>query len=188
MIDPRHLRPLRLGTAAIRRLLPHRPPLLLVDAVSAYAKEACGLRASRTITSAEPVFAGHFPDLWLWPGVYTIEGLAQSCALAGAIEALERGCAEHGAELAKVALQLERWEPLPPEGQALLSGPLSRAPMLASVDVKLLRPVFAGQRLEYEVARSHRVDPLHRFDVEGIVDGHLVARGTITVATRGGEG
>jgi 3-hydroxymyristoyl/3-hydroxydecanoyl-(acyl carrier protein) dehydratase len=48
--------------------------------------------------------------------------------------------------------------------------------------VKLLKPVFAGQRLEYLVARTHEVGRMHRFDVEASVEGHRAAQGSLMVA------
>src|SRR6185436_10703950 len=67
---------LDLGADLVRELLPHRPPFLT---------------ASHSISANEPVFAGHFTDLYLWPGVYTIEGLAQCCLLLRMLMELEKG-------------------------------------------------------------------------------------------------
>jgi 3-hydroxymyristoyl/3-hydroxydecanoyl-(acyl carrier protein) dehydratase len=63
-----------------------------------------------------------------------------------------------------------------------------RAGLLASVEVKLLRPVFAGQRLDYLVVRTHEVGSMQRFGVEAAVDGHRVAAGELTVAGPPEEG
>ncbi|HVE83366.1 MAG TPA: hypothetical protein VND93_10985 [Myxococcales bacterium] len=171
----------------MRRLLPHRPPLLLVDAVTGYSAEPAALRAVKLISSAEPVFAGHFPDLWIWPGVYTIEGLAQACALLGALGRAEKVL---GAGLAAALAALDAWAPgapgaPPPEALAGIGG---KSGLLAAVDVKLLRPVFAGQRLEYLAARTHEVGPMQRFSVEASVEGHRVAQGELTVAGPVDEG
>jgi 3-hydroxyacyl-[acyl-carrier-protein] dehydratase len=173
MIEPRALRPLKLSAEVVRRLLPHRPPFLLVEGVTGFSAEPPALRAVKHVSTAEPVFAGHFPDLWLWPGAYTIEGLAQTCALLGAleqvgIEAIERG----------------RPEELPAAGPELRAA-AEAVGLLAAVDVKLTRPVFAGQRIDYQVERTHAVGAMHRFEVEASVDGHTVAKGTLTTALRG---
>src|SRR5438067_10787262 len=85
MIDSRAFKSLRLGPADVQRLIPHRPPLLLVDGTEAISSEPPALRAFKHIVADEPVFAGHFPTEPVWPGAYCIEGLAQSCALLGAI-------------------------------------------------------------------------------------------------------
>jgi 3-hydroxyacyl-[acyl-carrier-protein] dehydratase len=147
-----------LDLEAVQRLLPHRAPLLLVDAVDEVGGEPPSLRAHKVIDSADPVLAGHFPGRPIWPGVYTIEGLAQSCALLGALKATTLGMASVQAP------------PSVPEA------------VLAAVDVKLLAPVLAGQRLDYWVLWTHSVDAVHRFVVHADVAGRPVARGTLLVA------
>lgn len=74
-----------MDSQGIRSLIPHRPPLLLVEGVDAHSVDPARLRAHFTVPPDHPVLAGHFPGRPVWPGVYTIEGLAQSCALLGAI-------------------------------------------------------------------------------------------------------
>jgi len=60
----------------IKRLLPHRPPFLLIDRVLEYSEtRVVGLKS---ITVNEPFFLGHFPDEPVVPGVLIIEGLAQT--------------------------------------------------------------------------------------------------------------
>jgi hypothetical protein len=58
--------------------------------------------------------------------------------------------------------------------------------MSSAVEVKLLQPVFGGQRLDYRVTLTHEIDKMERFDVEALVDEVPVARGVMT-ATRGFE-
>jgi 3-hydroxyacyl-[acyl-carrier-protein] dehydratase len=69
----------------IQALIPHRPPLLLVDGVDEVTQEPPSLKAWKQITLDEPVLAGHFPGQPIWPGAYCIEGLAQACAVLGAL-------------------------------------------------------------------------------------------------------
>jgi 3-hydroxyacyl-[acyl-carrier-protein] dehydratase len=71
----------------IQALIPHRPPLLLVDGVDEVTKEPPSLKAFKQINLDEPVLAGHFPGQPIWPGAYCIEGLAQACAVLGALVA-----------------------------------------------------------------------------------------------------
>jgi len=64
--------------------------------------------------------------------------------------------------------------------EAIASGPPgARGGMSAAVDVKLLRPVFAGQRLDYEVVITHTVDSLARAEVVALVDAQVVAKGVM---------
>ena len=175
MIETRHLRPLLLGAEHVRLLLPHRPPLLLVDGVSRFAVDPPALVASKVVSASEPVFAGHFPELKIWPGAYTIEGLAQACSLLGALSRADPGL-------------LESWQrPASAFEAARPSAPATQAPqggMLAAVDVKLTHPVWAGEQVEYRVTRTHLVDSIHRFKVEAFVGAQLVAAGTLSLAWR----
>ena len=67
---------LPLGPAAIRKLIPHRYPFLLVDRVE---KVEPGVRAVgiKNVTQNEPFFQGHFPDYPVMPGVLIVEAMAQ---------------------------------------------------------------------------------------------------------------
>lgn len=61
-----------------RHLLPHRPPMLLLDAVTAIDPAGRRLRAQRRVDPEDPVFRGHFPGLPLYPGVLQVEMMAQA--------------------------------------------------------------------------------------------------------------
>ena len=65
---------------AIQRLLPHRPPFLLVDRVVEF-EAGKKLVAWKGVTMNEPFFVGHFPGHPVMPGVLILEALAQACAL-----------------------------------------------------------------------------------------------------------
>ncbi len=69
-----------LDVEAIQRLLPHRPPFLLVDRVVAVTPGE-KLVAWKSVTMNEPFFTGHFPGHPVMPGVLVLEALAQACAL-----------------------------------------------------------------------------------------------------------
>ena len=69
-----------LDVEGIQRLLPHRPPFLLVDRVVAFEKET-SLTAVKGVTMNEPFFTGHFPGHPVMPGVLILEALAQAAAL-----------------------------------------------------------------------------------------------------------
>ena len=61
----------------IQKVLPHRYPFLLVDAILEMdpRKRVVGIK---NVTSNEPFFQGHFPGKPVMPGVLIIESLAQA--------------------------------------------------------------------------------------------------------------
>ena len=59
----------------IKKILPHRPPFLLIDRVLEVEKER--IVGVKNVTMNEPFFVGHFPDEPIMPGVLIMEGLAQ---------------------------------------------------------------------------------------------------------------
>jgi 3-hydroxyacyl-[acyl-carrier-protein] dehydratase len=184
--------PLILGPDVIERLMPHRRPFLMVDGVVAYERSPRPtLWATRHVASNEAVFEGHFPGLHLWPGVHTIEGMGQACNLLFCVIGAEEWHAARGGdpdELLEMLRNLERGFKLTPgydaaKGSrfldALKEHPHKRAGMSAAVEVKLLAPVFAGQRIDFCVTLTHVVDELARFEVSAEVSGKLVAKGVM---------
>ena len=61
---------------AIKKILPHRYPFLLVDSIIQFEpeKKAVGLK---NVTTNEPFFQGHFPEKPVMPGVLIVEAMAQ---------------------------------------------------------------------------------------------------------------
>ena len=66
----------------IMALLPHRYPLLLVDRVLELVPNE-RILAYKNISVNEEVFNGHFPGAPIFPGVLTIEALAQASGILG---------------------------------------------------------------------------------------------------------
>ncbi len=64
----------------IKKLIPHRPPMLMIDRVENIIldKEAMGIKA---VSGNEPYFAGHFPDFPVMPGVLIVEAVAQTASV-----------------------------------------------------------------------------------------------------------
>jgi UDP-3-O-[3-hydroxymyristoyl] N-acetylglucosamine deacetylase / 3-hydroxyacyl-[acyl-carrier-protein] dehydratase len=62
---------------AIKRILPHRYPFLLVDKIIHLEldKKVVGVKS---VTSNEPFFQGHFPGQPIMPGVLIVEAMAQT--------------------------------------------------------------------------------------------------------------
>ena len=65
-----------LNTVEIMKILPHRPPFLLVDKVFELSDNH--VVALKNVTMNEPFFEGHFPGAPVMPGVLQIEAMAQA--------------------------------------------------------------------------------------------------------------
>jgi beta-hydroxyacyl-[acyl carrier protein] dehydratase FabZ len=64
----------------IQKILPHRPPFLLIDRVEELEP---GVKAigRKCVSMNEPFFQGHFPGKAVMPGVIILEALAQMGAV-----------------------------------------------------------------------------------------------------------
>jgi 3-hydroxyacyl-[acyl-carrier-protein] dehydratase len=63
----------------IRRILPHRYPMLLVDRI--LELEAERIVGIKNVSVNEPFFIGHFPDYPVMPGVLIVEAMAQTAGV-----------------------------------------------------------------------------------------------------------
>ncbi len=185
---------LKLGSNVVEHLLPQRRPFLMVDFVDAFRPDPIpALEAGRHITANETFLDGHFPGLHLWPGTLTIEGLGQTATILMMLLAIRRSVqAEHGdPDAALEALRnLDRGYRLHPgyraDGTEALIARLRPLQTIlavgAAVEMKFLKPVFAGQRLDYLVALTDDFGDKVRFEAEACVDGVSVAAGILVGA------
>jgi beta-hydroxyacyl-ACP dehydratase FabZ len=60
----------------IKKLIPHRYPMLLVDRILDL-EYGVRVRGIKSVTANEPFFQGHFPDKPIMPGVLIVEAMAQ---------------------------------------------------------------------------------------------------------------
>jgi len=65
------------GRSAIERILEHRDPFLLVDAITDVDLEERCLRGRRRVDPHDPVFGGHFPGRAVYPEVLQLEIMGQ---------------------------------------------------------------------------------------------------------------
>jgi len=186
---PRSLPTVSFGPEVVKALLPQRPPMLMVDRIRGLdlAASPPRLLASRYVSANEATVTGHFPQLGLVPGVITVEGLAQAAGLLGRLaDAADRWTGdlltdlqnlEHGATL---HAGFDRQA-----GREFLDwlGSRELLHVVGATNIKLVRPIFPGCRLDHTVSLTRRLGLGYRFAVQSEVDGVLVAEGTLGAST-----
>ena len=70
---------MKLNKTDIKKILPHRKPMLLVDSAETLTGES--IKTSVYIDLSWDIFKGHFPSNPILPGVYIVEAMAQASAL-----------------------------------------------------------------------------------------------------------
>ncbi|MCA8837426.1 MAG: 3-hydroxyacyl-ACP dehydratase FabZ [Gammaproteobacteria bacterium] len=127
---------MKLNFEQIKKILPHRYPILMIDKVLECVPGEY-LLAAKAISGSDPVLQGHYPNLAIFPGVYLVETMAQAASLLAqsSSKELELDLSEHS------------------------------TPLLASLDrVRFRSPVLPGSLLHIEVRfKSRRLRSL-RFD------------------------
>ena len=134
----------------VQALLPHRPPMLLVDRVL-LCEAPARLVARRTIRDGEACLQGHFPGHPILPGVMLIEALAQAACLL----ALRATGASAG------------------EGRALPA-------LMGVRDASFLKPVRPGDTLDLEVVRVRSWGSFWQVRGTASIGTTPVARATLT--------
>ena len=137
-----------LSVEAIKAILPHRYPMLLVDRIvditRAGPEGEGGATGIKSVTVNEPFFQGHFPQMAVMPGVLIVEAMAQTAA---AYTAYADG--------------------IDTDGQVVLFMGIDRA--------KFRRPVVPGDQLRIEVRIANRRPPVWKYEAKARVDGKVVA-------------
>ena len=140
----------------IQAYLPHRYPFLLVDRVVS-VDPGKSIVAYKNITFNEPMFAGHFPDEPIFPGVLIIEAMAQAAGLLGMRTAESRDI-----ELAENAKYL----------------------FVGADKLRFKRPVVPGDRLTLEAQFISSKRTIWKFECQARVEEEFVCSATILCAER----
>ena len=64
----------------LRAVLPHRHPFVMLDRLEVTEPGKSGI-GYKNISIADPVFAGHFPQQAIYPGVLLIEAAGHTCGI-----------------------------------------------------------------------------------------------------------
>ncbi len=137
----------------IRELLPHRYPFLLVDRV-VEIELGESIVAYKNITVNEELFQGHFPEKPLFPGMLTLEAMAQAAGILG----------------------------FKSEGKTPADG--SMYMFVGADNVRFKRQVVPGDRLMLRAKVVSVRRGIWKFEVSSDVDGQLCASATILCADR----
>ncbi|SCD99915.1 3-hydroxyacyl-ACP dehydratase FabZ [Streptomyces sp. DvalAA-19] len=150
----------------IKRMLPHRWPMLMIDRAYDVVPGVSG-RGIKSVSVNEPFFAGHYPDHSIMPGVMIVEAMAQLVAVVYVSEIVENGTA-------------------PEDGEAAAGdGDASRnVGYLGSIStMKFSRLVVPGDQLTLQATLGQRLGGLRQVKVRASVGSELAAAGTLVVTT-----
>ncbi|WP_328720721.1 3-hydroxyacyl-ACP dehydratase FabZ [Streptomyces sp. NBC_00247] len=143
----------------IKRMLPHRWPMLMIDRAYDVVPGVSG-RGIKSVSVNEPFFAGHYPDHSIMPGVMIVESMAQLVAVVYVAEILESAEGTGGDDASQSVGYL---------------GSIS--------NMKFSRLVVPGDQLTLEAKLGQRLGGLRQVKVRATVGTELAAAGTLVVTT-----
>lgn len=68
---------LQINKEGIKKIIPHREPMLLVDSLTGLDVDQGVITGTRYLDPKDPVFSGHFPEYPVYPGNLQIEMVGQ---------------------------------------------------------------------------------------------------------------
>lgn len=167
-----------LDSTEVKRLLPHRSPILMIDGVVDY-QAGKSIVCTRNVGPSDPVFNGHFPGFPIMPGVLLLEAGAQSAALMIELDELgwQPGVAvppgRSGEKIGVLASSKARFKrPVLPKSQIFIHGTIDwvRGPAL-SLSVKvtdeldkayMTATLMVSKVLKESLNKSAKDEQLHR--------------------------
>ncbi|MEV6797615.1 3-hydroxyacyl-ACP dehydratase FabZ [Micromonospora rifamycinica] len=143
----------------IKRMLPHRWPMLLIDRAYDVVPGVSG-KGIKSVSVNEPFFAGHYPDHSIMPGVLIVEAMAQLVAVVYVAEIVEADTFAATADASQSVGYL---------------GSIS--------SMKFNRLVVPGDQLTLEARLGQRLQGLRSVQVRASVGTELAAAGSLIVTT-----
>jgi len=137
----------------IIKILPHRPPFLLVDMITELelGERVVGIK---NVTINEPFFEGHFPGNPIMPGVLVIEAMAQV-----------------GGILARLS-----------EPESMKLGGRKAIYFAAMDKVKFRKPVTPGDQIIFELIAMRKGTKIWKMKGRAMVKKELVAEAELVAA------
>jgi 3-hydroxyacyl-[acyl-carrier-protein] dehydratase len=144
----------------IRKLIPHRYPILLVEEILDYLPNE-KITGYAYLGSEDSVFRGHFPGFPILPGVYLVEALAQTSSIL-------------------MELNRQQWiqtkELIPVDNPTLLG-------VLGNTNVRFRYPVFPGTELLLDAVIEKQFSNTLFLKVRAYNEEKVFLTGSISVTT-----
>jgi 3-hydroxyacyl-[acyl-carrier-protein] dehydratase len=152
----------------VRRILPHRFSMLLLDRVESYIPAKRTIIGCKRVSLSDPLVQGYLPAYPTFPPVLVIEALAQLCGFMMNLEYLSR----HGIDLARLG-QPDDWQ-----------GGLPAIPhsVLADSNIRQYSLVEPGLTLRLAATVALQRNEIYIFKAHASVEANAVGDGDIMLA------
>lgn len=155
---------IRLDHRAVRYLMPHGYPFQMFDLVDSYDHSKVTMVALKNVAQNDPFLPGHFPGNPIFPGVLTIEALAQTAGCCWIVNRLvNQGIA-------------------PEDFRHHLQNINDMATVLAESKIKHTHPVYPGDQIRLEAQLVLSRDEMCVFKGVASVNGIESSKGQLTLA------
>ena len=154
----------RLDHRAVRHLMPHAYPFQMFDVVESYNHAKVTMVALKNVSQNDPFLPGHFPGNPIFPGVLTIEALAQTA-----------GCCWIVNMLINKGIHPDDF----PQHVATIN---NMATVLAESKIKHTHPVYPGDQVRLEAQLMLSREDICVFKTLATVDGIESSKGQLTLA------
>ena len=154
----------RLDHRAVRHLMPHAYPFQMFDVVESYNHSAVTMVALKNVSQNDPFLPGHFPGNPIFPGVLTIEAVAQTA-----------GCCWIVNRLMNEGIAPDDF----PKHLATIN---NMATVLAESKIKHTHPVYPGDQIRLETELILSREEMCVFKAVASVHGIESSKGQLTLA------